>query len=313
MPLGEAAHVRFNGHDPPLDLLHHLVGGNGQKVDGDHHIAGKVAQFRNHFILDEAGIIPEEQHTAHLIAHLVVVFVEGQAVRGNGVPEVVAPVSDAVEVEAEVRVEGPEEVVEQAHTLHHVGVPYLYVHAGEIGSQFRPHPVEKGTGLLDVLTLHRNGDVLLLGKVIAAGGIVSKNVVVLRTVAILAVANHLHQDVAAELLLIHGAVKQGDLHQRPHRQRVEESAVAEKQRLLLFRPGHRIIDIKKPPGLGVKTGDFKDTILMHLFDGNGLLDAAGNEKLFVVGVFPLKGLNHFFFPSCRLVSGIKRFCDFQTR
>ena len=241
------------------------------------------------------------------------VFVEGHAIRGNGIPEVVAPVSDAVEIEVKVRVIGAEEVMEQAHTLHHVGIPHDDVHAGQVGAQFRTYTIEEGTGLLDVLSLHRNGNVLLLGKIVAAGGIVREDVVVLHPVAILAVASHLHQQVAAELLLIHGAVEQGNLHQRPHRQRVEESAVAEKQRLLLFRPSHRIIDVKKAPGLGVKTGDLKNAILMHLFDGDRLLDAAGDKKLLMVGILPLKGLNHFFFPSCRLVSGIKRFCDFQTR
>ena len=152
-----------------------------------------------------------------------------------------------------------------------------------------------------------------MGKIVAAGGIAREDVVVLHPVAILAVANHLHQQVAAEFLLIHGAVEQGDLHQRPHRQRVEKSTVAEKQRLFLFRPSHGIIDVKKAPGLGVKTSDFKYTILMHLFDGDRLLDTAWDKKLFEIGVLPLKRLNHFLFPSCRLVSGIKRFCDFQTR
>ena len=268
LPLGKAAYVRFNGHDPPLDLLHHLIGGNGQKVDGDHHVPGQVTQLRNHFILNETGIVPEEQDTAHLISNLIVVFIESHAVRGNGVPEVIASVSDAVKVKLKVRVIGAEEVMEQPHTLHHVGIPHHNIHARQVGTQFRAHTIEEGTGLLNVFPLHRNGDVLLLGKIVAVCRIFRQNVIIFHPVAILAVASHLHQQVAAEFLLVHGTVKQGDLHQRPYRQRVEESAVAEKQSLFLFRPSYRIIDIKKSPGLGVKTGDFKDTILMHFFDGD---------------------------------------------
>ena len=128
--------------------------------------------------------------------------------------------SDAVKVKLKVWVIGAEEVMEQPHTLHHIGIPHHNIHARQVGTQFRTHTIEEGTGLLNVFPLHRNGDVLLLGKIVAVCRIFRQNVIVFHPVAILAVASHLHQQVAAKLLLVHGTVKQGDLHQRPHRQGV---------------------------------------------------------------------------------------------
>ena len=67
LPAGD---VSLDPHDPTLYLLHRLVGGDGQDVDGQHEVPGKVRQCGNHAVFDVAGIVFEEQDAAHLVPHL---------------------------------------------------------------------------------------------------------------------------------------------------------------------------------------------------------------------------------------------------
>ena len=50
---------------------------------------------------NKAGIFPQEQGTAHMIAQLVVIFLKGDTVRGNAVPEVMPFAYGVLQIEAE--------------------------------------------------------------------------------------------------------------------------------------------------------------------------------------------------------------------
>ena len=58
-------------------------------------------QRRNHLVGNKAGIFPQEQGTAHMIAQLIVIFLKGNTVRGDAVPEVMSPSHGVLQIEPE--------------------------------------------------------------------------------------------------------------------------------------------------------------------------------------------------------------------
>ena len=101
LPLLPAGNIRFHGHNALADVAHCFVHGHGDNVDGEHHVSGIVHQFRDHLVGNKAGIFPQEQGTAHMIAQLVVIFLKGDTVRGNAVPEVMPFAYGVLQIEAE--------------------------------------------------------------------------------------------------------------------------------------------------------------------------------------------------------------------
>ena len=82
-----AVGVGIHGHD---DLIHHfdcLVHADGDNINGQHHVPGIVPQLGNHIVLDKAGIVTQKQGAPEVVAHLVVTFMKGQAIRRYGILE----------------------------------------------------------------------------------------------------------------------------------------------------------------------------------------------------------------------------------
>ena len=279
LPLLPAGDVALHRHDAPVHLRHSLVCGHRHNVDGQHHVPGIVHQLGNHGVLDKAGILPQEQGAAHALVHGVVVVDELQRLRCDGVAEVVAPPLSGLQVEGEGRfLPHAEEVVKQPQALVEGDFPYAGIHAAQASGQVSSHAGEEGAGLLDAALGHGHSDVLLLHQIVAAGGLVQQNAVVLAAHIVAAILPVGHEQVPAELLPVQLPVHQRQLDARVDGQAVEDAAVAQKQLHLLFRRGHGIIDIKKAPGLGKPAAYTKDTVLIDALDGDGLLHAAGNAK-----------------------------------
>ena len=80
-----------------------------------HEVPGEVGQVGYHAVFDVAGVLPEEQHPAHLPADLEVVGLELHPIRGDGVLEAVSPLHSLGQVDAEVLfLAGAEKVMENA-------------------------------------------------------------------------------------------------------------------------------------------------------------------------------------------------------
>ena len=279
LPLLPAGDVALHRHDAPVHLRHSLVCGHRHNVDGQHHVSGIVHQLGNHSVLDKAGILPQEQGAAHALVHGVVVVEELQRLRRDGVAEVVAPPLSGLQVEGEGRfLPHAEEVVEQPQALVEGDFPYAGIHAAEASGQVSSHAGEEGAGLLDAALGHGHSDVLLLHQIVAAGGLVQQNAVVLAAHIVAAILPVSHQEIPTELLPVKLAVHQCQLNTRVDGQAVENAAVAQKQLHLLFRRGHGIIDVKKAPGLGKPAAYTKDTVFIDALDGDGLLHAAWDAK-----------------------------------
>ena len=101
LPLLPAGNIRFHGHNALADVAHRLVHGHGNNVNREHHVSGIVHQLRNHRVGDKAGILPQKQGASHMIAQLIVIFLKGDTVRGDAVPEVVAPSHGVLQIEPE--------------------------------------------------------------------------------------------------------------------------------------------------------------------------------------------------------------------
>ena len=279
LPLLPAGDVALHRHNAPVHLRHGLVGGYRHNVDRQHHISGVVHQLRYHGVLDEAGVLPQEQGAAYALIHGVVVGEELQRLRRDGIAEVVAAPLGGLQVESEGRfLPHAEEVVEQAQTLIEGNFPYAGIHAAEASGQVGADTGEKDAGFLNAALGHGHGDVLLLHQIVAAGGLVQQNVVVLAAHIVAAILPVGHQEVLTELLPVELPVYQRQLDARVDGQAVENAAVAQKQLHLLFRRGHGVIDVKKAPGLGKPAAYLKNSVLINALDGNGLLHTAGNAE-----------------------------------
>ena len=86
---------------PFANIAHGFVHRHRDNVNGKHHITGIVHQLRDHRVRNEAGILPQEQGAAHMIAQLIVIFLKGNTVRGDAVPEVMAFAYGVLQIEPE--------------------------------------------------------------------------------------------------------------------------------------------------------------------------------------------------------------------
>ena len=215
LPLLPAGDVALHRHDAPVHLRHGLVGGHRHNVDRQHHVPGVVHQLGNHSVLDEAGVLPQEEGAAYTLVHGVVVVEELQRLRRDGIAEVVAAPLGGLQVEGEGRfLPHAEEVMEQAQALVEGDFPYAGIHAAQASGQVSSHAGEEGAGLLDTVLGNGHGDVLLLHQIVAAAGLIQQNVVVLAAHVVAAILPVGHQKIPTELLPVELAVHQRQLNTR---------------------------------------------------------------------------------------------------
>ena len=101
LPLLPAGNIRFHGHNALANIAHCFVHRHRNNINGKHHIPGIVHQLRNHRIGDKAGILPQKQGAPHMIAQLIVIFLKGNTVRGDAVPEVMPFAYGVLQIEPE--------------------------------------------------------------------------------------------------------------------------------------------------------------------------------------------------------------------
>ena len=101
LPLLPTGNIRFHGHNALANIAHCFVHRHRDNVNGKHHITGIVHQLRDHRVGDKAGILPQKQGAPHMIAQLIVIFLKGDTVRGNAVPEVMPFAYGVLQIEAE--------------------------------------------------------------------------------------------------------------------------------------------------------------------------------------------------------------------
>lgn len=135
------------------------------------------------------------------------------------------------------------------------------------------------------------GDVLRLDQIIALRRPLGKDAVGFPAVLVQAVTPLLHQDGALKVHGVEAAIDDGDLG-GVRGQGVEDAAIGEEDAPSVILGGDGVIDIGKAPGPAVLAAYQPDAVLVDAFDGDGLLDAAGNLELVPLALIGGgKGLN----------------------
>ena len=293
-----ACDVRLNAQDAALNLLHGLVRGNRENVNGQHEAPGEVGEIGDHAVLDVAGVVLEEQDPAHLVPHFKMPGPEPQAVRADQIPKVQTPADGGGLIECEILfLAGAEKVVQNAEPVMGGDGPGAAVQASEALGEVGVHPAEVGPAFLNLPLGDGEGDVLLLDQIVALRRPLGENAVGFPAVLVQAVPPLLHQNGALEVYGVKTAVDDGDFGGGVRGQGVEDAAVREENTppVILGRGG--VVDVGKAPGPAVLAAHQPDAVLVDAFDGDRLLDAAGNLELVPLAlVGGGKGLNQNLWP-----------------
>ena len=277
-------------------LLHRLVGGDGDDVDGQHHGAVERAQLLDHLILDVVGVFAQEQHAAPAPVDLEVVALHLHRIRADIVDGRMTAPGRLAQVEVIfLLLAGAEEIVEDAQALRGVQRRQCRGQRGEPRLKLRGDAHEVAPGFLDVFLGHAHRQQLVLGDVVVgAHGLLQDKVVHLAPVQIVVVAAHGHHDGFLEIRPIHAPVVQRDLDVRAGVQRVDDGAPLEEHRALVLRAGDGVVDVGEAVGLAELSFAIKDAVRVHPLDRHPLLHRLGDGTVFLVTPGKqIQGFAHF--------------------
>ena len=277
----EPCPVGVDGEHLLLYQLDGLIGGNGDDVDGENHIAVKVGEVGNHFVLDEAGIVGQKEHAPEAAADGEVVGLKLHGLGANSIPEVMAPAHGRFEVKGKLTRGIPVEVVEKLESIIGGEGRHLGGKPGESLFNLNGGAVKEGAGVLDVLPCHREGDVFLLHGGVAARRHVVENAVILPAVDVQPVSGHGDVDGVGQGAVIEAAIVDGDFGGGLGVQAVEDGRVIHEHIQLVIGGCHAVIDIPKGEGFGVLPAGKENPIRVNPLDGNGVLCGLGDAGLVI--------------------------------
>ena len=278
LPVGD---VGFHPQQRVLHLAGGLVGGHRQDVDGQHHAAVKVAEFRDEAVLDIAGIILQIQHPPEAGVDLEVVGGELHAVGAEPVLEAVAALRVLAQVEIEGRrLTGLEEIPQQPQPVWRGQLRRHRAELGEMRDQVSADAGEVGAGLVDVPLDDADGQIPLPHHAVAgAGDLGAEHLVEFFAVVVEVVAVQGQQHRPLEVLLVDTAVVDGDLGRRAGVQGVEQGAVVEEHRHFVVFIGDGVVDVGEGPAFAVLIAHLEDAVRPDTADGDGVLHRARDLEL----------------------------------
>ena len=210
---------------------------NGDHINGQHHAAVQAGQLINHRILNVAGVLLQEQHTAIFVSHDKMVFFEFQAVRADDVLVGMTFPHTLLEVKPEIAfLAHTIEIVQNAEPLSGIQFFALGIQTAEASGNIAGHPVKDGPSFLHTFPMDGQGDVPLLHHAVGrAGNFVHEHGIVLRAVIVQAVIFVRKQDVLLKILAVQPLVVDGDLGGGACVQSVEQFGIAQEHgRFVLF-------------------------------------------------------------------------------
>ena len=212
LPSLPAGNVRFHAQQEAFHLADGLVGGNGNHIDGQHEVAVQFGQFREHAILDIAGVVLEEKHSGIFLAQLDMIRSTLYAVRADVVTEIMPQTRLPVHIKRECRlITGAIKVVENAQPLNGVQGHTLGTQIGEMSGQIRSDSRKICPCFLDVLLSHGDGNILFLRDAVCSGRLVQEHIVILLAVLIQPVLLHGHQDGFLKIRPVQPVIVDSDL------------------------------------------------------------------------------------------------------
>ena len=95
--------VGFHAQKTVFHLTHRFVRGNGNDIDGQHHIPVQLTKLRHHTVLDIGGVFSEENHTPVSVAHLEIILFKFKGIGADKVLEIVTFLHRLRHIEVERR------------------------------------------------------------------------------------------------------------------------------------------------------------------------------------------------------------------
>ena len=278
LPVG---HVGFHTQQRILQLAGGLVGGDGQNIDGQHHFPIQVAELRHKAVLQIAGEVLEIKHPAHAVIDLEMVGSELHAAGAQPVFEMLATPGFLVDIELGCRrVRRAEEVAEDPQAL--IERKFLR-HRGQcrqLGGQISADAGKVGACFLDVALDDTDGKIPLPDDaVVALGDLGAQHLVEFFAVIVQPILLERQQDGPLKFFFVDAAVIESDLGRGAGVQCVEQVAVIQEHRRLIFLACNRIVDIGERPGLGELVAHLEDPVRPNAADGNAVLHVARNTEL----------------------------------
>ena len=275
--------VGFNTQQTTFYLMYRFIGRNGQNINGKHHIAVQVSQFRNHAVLNVAGIVFEKQHPAILIAQNQIILVFFNYIRADKVPNIMPLSRHALNVEVKRRfLTGTVKIMQHTQAFccrqfHTLGTErckmcrQVSANAGEIRSR-----------LIHIFSCYRNRQVLLLHDTVCARSLIQQHLVIFLAVLVQSVLLHRHQNGFFKAGAALTMVINRQFGSRAAVQTVQQFRIGQEHTLLILAGGHQIVNIRKPIHLGELVAHLKNTIRPDAPDRDSILHLARNLIAFLV-------------------------------
>ena len=281
LPVGD---IRLHPQKAGFRLLHCLIRGDGDHVDGEHEISVQVSQLCDHAVFDIRCVLPQEQNSAVALSHLEAVLLELHRIRADRVLEAVPLVPGFADVEVKCAFfPGAVEVMNHLEAFLGVHFPADASEPGEVPDELAADAGEEAPRVVHTLLRDGDRDIFVLHDGVCARRMVEKHLIVFPAVGIEVVAPVGKQDALLEVEAVEPAVIDGDLRGGAAVEGIQQFRVFEEHRLLVRAAGDGVVDVGKLIGLGIFfLPDLKDPVVVYGEDRDRILHAPRNDELLLV-------------------------------
>ena len=281
LPVGN---VGFHSQQGILHLAGSFVGGHRQDVDGEHHAAVEVTQFRDKAVLDVAGVVLQVQHTAKAVIDFEMVGRKLHTVGAEPILEAVAVPGVLTQVKVKSgRLASLEKVPQQPQPVGRGQLRRHRAEFGQVGDQVGTNACKVGAGFVDIPLDGADGQISLPHHAVAgAGDLGAQHPVEFLPVVVEGVAVQRQQHRPFKGFLVDTAVVNRDLGRRAGVQRVEQGAVVEEHRHLVILVGDGVVNVGEGPAFGILVTHLEDAVRPDAADGDGVLYRARDLELHVL-------------------------------
>ena len=183
--------IGFHTKQTVFHLPHGFICGNGDNVNGQHHISVQLTKLRHHTVLDICRILSEKNHTPISVTHSEAVALKFKGIGADKIFEIVTFPHRLGNIEVErCFFSCTVEVVEDTQLVACVQFHTLRPQTVKVGDKVSTHTGEVVSGFLDILLADRYGYILILYDGISPCRLIQKHFVVFLAVLIQTVISH---------------------------------------------------------------------------------------------------------------------------
>ena len=183
--------IGFHTKQTVFHLPHGFICGNGDNINGQHHIPVQLTKLRNHTVLDICRILSEKNHTPISVTHSEAVALKFKGIRADKILEIVTFPHRLGNIQVErCFFSCTVEVVEDTQLVACVQFHTLRPQTVKVGDKVSTHTGEVVSGFLDILLADRYGYILILYDGISPCRLIQKHFVVFLAVLIQTVISH---------------------------------------------------------------------------------------------------------------------------